>query len=243
VDGAVADLVVEDLAAVGAAGQVVAVDSAVEVPVAVGKLLSKEDVIRLEETIAKAEKQTEGELVVVVASQSAHTNHVIALLILGWSAVFFGFWGVFHQNFLPSEELISGVVYFLGLGICFGLNRLDFVKRFLTSDRAEIMAVNAMAELEFHRRVNSKTHSETGVLIYLSLMERQAVILADDKIDKLVPKDYWQGIMQQMLSKIGDQGLASGLELGINLCMGVLHDKFPFKGQKKDQICNQIIFM
>jgi putative membrane protein len=69
--------------------------------------------------------------------------------------------------------------------------------------------VEARALLAFYQSNIQRTIGATGVLIFVSLMERRAVVLADKAIDELVPKDTWRALCDQLIAGIRAKGRPS----------------------------------
>ncbi len=227
-----------------AAGPAVAAVLAVEVLVADGKRLQETEIKKLEQLIAEVETKTEAEIVVAVAAQSTFTSHVLTILLLAWLSVFSVIWGILHQHVLPQEELILLALFLIGIALCFWVCRWDFAKRVLTSNWAEQASVEQRAEIEFYRRIVDKTVNKTGVLIYLSLMERRAVILSDKSVAAKVSKEVWKLILDRSMSQIPSLGLHQCLYTAVSECGAILVREFPAKCPKNpDEIQNQIVFL
>lgn len=86
------------------------------------------------------------------------------------------------------------------LGI-FGAKRSDAARRLMTSARERATQVRVLAASVFHDRGVANTGEETGVLVYLSLMEQRMEVLADRGILESVPTMEWNRIVDEASSK------------------------------------------
>ena len=71
------------------------------------------------------------------------------------------------------------------------------------------------------------TEGRTGVLIFVSVAERHAEILADKGIDERVPAGTWQEIVDELTSHISDGKAADGFVGAIERSGKYLAQHFP----------------
>jgi putative membrane protein len=144
-------------------------------------LFTPEERKAVESAVAEAEAKTSAEIVPIVATSSGAYSRAEDILgiwcgVLGLLAL-----GLAHPE--RQIDLLEGLlVFFLGLLLGSGvLARFAPLKRALTGrvDRRQ-KAVEAAHRLFSAQRIG-RTAGRTGVLLYLSLFERAAVVLADEK--------------------------------------------------------------
>ena len=163
--------------------------------------LTREDLQQIEQAVQQAEEQTGGEIVPVLAKESSF--YEIAL----WrsAAIFAGLMGVL----LTVVYLLTHVLLFmppylwlllvLTAGLVGMMLAVSFwpVKRWLLGKRLMEARVLDQAKNMFYDHEVHLTAQRSGVLIYVSFFEHQAVILADAGIAELVPNDAgvasWRG--------------------------------------------------
>ena len=153
----------------------------------VDKYFSKADFEAIETAIKKAELSTSGELVVNLAVRSRHwdleriIHGVVVAVITAGLVLYFTRevdWGVYYNA--TQAALWSGVAF---LAVYFGWGR--FLMR---RERRRKAVWNRALDL-FHKI--EPTRGLTGVLIFMSLEEDQAAVVADKGIAEKVPSDYW----------------------------------------------------
>jgi putative membrane protein len=169
-------------------------------------LMSGDDQRRVAAAIGEAEKKTAGEIVAVVAAQSSSYLYApfmwaaLAALLVPWPLIYFTW---------VTVQWIYGVQLgvFLGLLILMlpRAARLMLVPRSVKHARAHARAVEQFLVQNLHT-----TAGRTGVLIFVSVAERYAEILADTGIDAKVPKGTWQEIVDHLTAEIGQGRPADG---------------------------------
>jgi putative membrane protein len=72
-----------------------------------------------------------------------------------------------------------------------------------------------------------RTHGRTGILIYLSMREHRAEIVADEAIASKVAPETWGDAMAAMLAEIKDGHVADGMIAAVERVGAVLAEHFP----------------
>lgn len=187
------------------------------------KAFDENDRQSITNAVAEAESKTSAEIVPVAAAASGRYDRAedIAGLVLGLVAMslvwvaFQGYgeppdWGFAWSNFeLPAMILAAVLGFVAGAATtawCGPLRRL-FVSR---QEMKDEVAARARA-LFFDERIHH-TAGKTGVLIYISLFERMATIVADDAVMKAIGTDAIGEMCAALTSNLRiDIGLAQAL--------------------------------
>jgi putative membrane protein len=199
--------------------------------------LSDADRARISSAIRDAETQTSGEIYCVVAQACSDYR----LVPLAWAAL------VALAVPLPLIYLThwpASVIYFLQLlafGFCFaGLShpgvRYRVVPRRMKQDRAHAEALRQFAAHGLH-----KTERRTGVLIFVSVAERHAEIVADAGIDQKVEPGAWDAAVGALIPAIKDGRAADGFVAAIAACTRVLAAHFPPGALNRNELPNTIV--
>ena len=87
-----------------------------------------------------------------------------------------------------------------------------------------------------------RAHRRTarGILIFVSLAERYARIIADDGIAARVPQTQWQAAVDALIAHMRDGRIADGFIAAIDLCGNELATHFPRKTDSRDELPNRI---
>jgi putative membrane protein len=137
--------------------------------------------------VRKVEAGSSAEVVVTIASRSAaHWDVALAaalaaaFLMQAVAAAFFDNTSALHV------ALDSALAAIAVVGLVRGLAP---VERLLLPGRVAARRVEAGAESAFCRQGIFRTRGRTGVLVYLSLLERRAVLLPDDGVAHTLPPE------------------------------------------------------
>lgn len=205
--------------------------------------LSENDRTRIAEAVHAAEAQTSGEIVPVLAASSDGYEDVallwsalVAMLALAALTVaphfylalvdrIMGWWGhEWQPRAVLTLALAVAVTKFTAMWLLqlWRPLRLALVPGWLKHARVRARAI-AMFRVGTERR----THGTTGIVIYLSLAERRAEIVADAAIAGKVPPEVWTKPMAAMLAEIRERRLTDGLIAAIAQVGTILAAHFP----------------
>ena len=129
----------------------------------------------------------------------------------------------------------------IALPICAWLSTVPAVQRFFIHANEREDEAHARAALEFFACGLNKTKRHTGVLIFLSLMERKCVVLVDEGIAAKLPQTAWQGLVDKVILGIRSGRPASGLVEAIGEAGTILTEHFPVREKHENQLSNQLI--
>jgi len=185
--------------------------------------ISKEDHERIASAIHSAEEKTSGQIVCVLARASSHTTGLpvliaaVASLVMPWLLITF--------TAMTVHRILSlQVVVFLALLMLFCLPRV----RIALMPRKARRAIAHRAALEqFTSRGIGQRKDRSGILIFVSLAERYARIIADDEIATRVAQSEWQAAVNALVDHMRDGRIADGFVAAINLCGNELAKHFP----------------
>lgn len=92
----------------------------------------------------------------------------------------------------------------------------------------------------FHSLDMHHTAAQNGVLFYIALTDRTFAIIGDKGIDAVVPKDFWESVKTQVISKFKEEAFTDGLILGISATGEKLKQFFPFQKDDKNELSDAI---
>jgi putative membrane protein len=87
------------------------------------------------------------------------------------------------------------------------------------------------------------TEKRTGVLIFASVAEHYAEIVADAGINSKVEPGAWQAAIAAMIAAIRDGRPADGFIAAIEQCGAKLAQHFPPGAIKRDELPNKLVVM
>jgi putative membrane protein len=198
--------------------------------------LSAEDCERISKAIRAAEANTSGEIVCVLARSSVSATVLpvmigaLAALMLPWALVTF--------TALPVYRILSlQVLAFVLLTAVFSWLP---VRVALLPRRARRAVAHRAAVEQFKFRGLSRKKERTGILIFVSLAERYARIIADEGISARVPQSHWQAAVDALVENMRGGRIVDGFVAAIDLCGHELAQNLPRKEDSRDQLTNRI---
>jgi putative membrane protein len=206
-------------------------------------VLGEQERERVQAAMREAEQRTVGEIVAVVLERS--DAHPAA----NWlSALLFALVGTALLSLhLPAEVTLDRPLYLtLGQLACGLVGYLcarglpGFQRLFVREGRATEVS-EEQAFQEFYGHGLQKTEAATGVLIFVSLLERRVVVLADEGIAAKVEPELWAGVDRAVLQGVARGRLADGLVEGVSLAGEVLAREFPWSEGDRNELPDRLI--
>lgn len=157
--------------------------------------------------IAAAVRQVEAvssaEVVVTIVSRSAaHWDVALGAALAAVFLVQVAAVAFFPDTSALHVALDSALVALAVIGLVRGL---PAVERLFLPGRSAGRRVEAGAESAFCRQGIYRTHKQTGVLLYLSLLERRAVLLPDDGVVHALPAEALAALRAQTATLFRDK--------------------------------------
>ena len=125
-------------------------------------------------------------------------------------------------------------------GACSRSLGLPRVRAALMPRAARRALAHRAAMEQFVIRGIARKKDRTGILIFVSLAERYARIIADEGIAARVPQSQWQGAVDALIGHMRDGRIADGFIAAIESCGDVLATHFPSTGDERDELPDRI---
>ena len=198
--------------------------------------MTAQDRTRISAAIRAAEARTSGEIVCVLAQNSSGAT-VLPVFIAAAAALALP-WLLVAVTDLAVQRILSlQIVVFVVLCVvlCLPAVRVALMPRAARRAVAHRVAVE-----QFNIRGIARTKDRSGILIFVSLAERYARIIADDGIAARVPQTQWQGAVDALVAHMRDGRIADGFVAAIDICAGELAAHFPRAEAAEDELPNRI---
>ena len=219
--------------------------------------LSQADHTIVSDAVAEAELTTSGEIVTVLADRSDDYSDVVLVWAVALSFTAMSLFAMVPQPFMDLWDALVGgwthvwttgelatMTISLGL-LAFALGWLllswDPLRFALTPSPVKTARVRARAIKHFKVGAERRTHGRTGVLLYLSMREHRAEIVADQPIAEKVPAEVWGEAMADMLAEIKEGRIAEGLAAGVRDVGKVLSEHFPRAEDDQNELPDRLI--
>jgi putative membrane protein len=200
-------------------------------------MISPADRERITAAIAAVEAKTSGEIFCVVAHRASEYRLVpvawaaaVALLVPA---------PLIHFTLWPALVIyVIQLAVFLVLAIVLWLPALRF---HVVPRRAKHARAHALAMRQFFAHGLHDTEGRTGVLIFASVAERYAEIVADATINSKVTAEVWDHAIAALIAGIRDGRAADGFVAAIEQCGAVLAQHFPPGALNRDELPNKLV--
>jgi len=219
--------------------------------------LSAEDHARVTAAVAEAERGSDGEIVTIVADRSdayhdvgLHYAVAAMLLVPVLFALFPGCIIALFDRFSngwTGEPSLSAVMIalFALMTIVFLVVRYALawipLRLALTPKATKARRVRRRAVLCFKVGAERRTHGRTGILIYLSLDEHAAEIVADEAIHDKVAPEVWGDAMIALIDHVRAGRTAEGMAAAVVQVGAVLREHFPRDSENPNELPDRLI--
>lgn len=204
----------------------------------VSRLFSEQDLARIKHAVEDAEKKTSGEIVPYVVEQSDDYERAVwrgasaagSLALLTFLAVH-----AFTVLWLPFTLPVVLAVIMAAFGAGMALTHFaPSVKRLLAGRTLLRKRVSQRAAEAFIAEEVFDTRERTGILLFVSLLERQVLVVGDSGINAHVKPEEWDDVVQSVVRGIRKGYAAAGIVEAIDKC-GVLLERHGVARRADDE--------
>ena len=201
-------------------------------------LLTEDDRKAIATAIREAEARTCGQIVCVLARSSSDYSAVpiqwaaVLALIVPWPLIYLTHLSVQRIFLLQIAVFILAAVI-----LSWSPLRIALVPRAVRRARAHRAAIE-----QFHLRGLANTKHRCGVLIFASMAEHYARIVADQGVAVKTERAHWQGAVDALTQHIHEGRIAAGFVAAIEHCGAVLAAHAP-PADPPDQLPDRIFVL
>jgi putative membrane protein len=219
--------------------------------------LSEADHVAVSTAVAAAEERSAGEIVTIIAGES-NSFHDVALLWSAFAAMaalaaltlfpdfyldkvdwLLGNWASeWSAQHLFALALMVATLKFLGMWL---LQLWKPLRMALVPAPLKHARVRDRAVRYFKVGAERRTHGRTGILIYLSLAEHRAEIVADAAIAAKVAPEVWGEAMAVLIAEIKAGRPGAGMVAAVERVGAVLAEHFPRAEDDKNELPDRLI--
>jgi putative membrane protein len=194
---------------------------------------------RIERAVVAAERETAGEIVVVVVRAcDAYGGAPWRLGVALAALAFLGLAALAPP--LPLWWYLAAQS--VGLAAGHGLARLDGVRRHLLLDAWVEQRVAERAQRAFVEGGLHRTAGRTGILLFVAFLERRVVVLGDEGIHRaLDPDETWQSVVDLAVTGLRRGRAVEGLEEAVARLGEILARHVPAAPRNPDELPNALV--
>lgn len=209
----------------------------------------------IKSAVHKAESGTTGEIAIAATEESSDYSffELFSSVLLG--ALVFAVTILLHGKiealagrlFWIDEAwhatAISGIVSFAVIALAFLAANIPAVDRLVIPRHVQKSRVYNRAIRHFVESGVYATADRTGILIFISAMEHEVRIIADEGIHKKIPQDKWDEIASNLAIGIRDRKTEEALVAAIRSCGGLLAEHFPARAENPNEIPDGLVIL
>jgi putative membrane protein len=220
--------------------------------------LSQQDHALVTAAVSAGEATTDAEIITIVADRSDAYHDVglhwavlamlLALALVAFRpdffaaklALFSGGWGheYWSARALLTALLVLLTVKFLAVRYILAWMPLRMA---LTPRATKARRVRRRAVAYFKVGAEKRTASRSGVLLYLSLAEHRAEIIADSAVHAKVPPELWGEAMAALVDAVRAGRPGEGMAAAVTAISVVLAEHFPRTGADPNELPDRLI--
>lgn len=206
--------------------------------------------------VAAAEAGTDGEILTIITQRSDEycgTGLAAALAMLFVVAIaafdprlldaplgaWAGGWG--EAPSMAARLAVLIVFEAVAFGLVHLLFRASGLRVMLTPKHIRAARVRGRAIRYFKVGAEKRTVARVGVLLYLSLDERLAEIVADEAIHTVVPPERWGDAMVALIDEVCAGRPAQGLAAAVAAIGAIVAEHFPKTGADVNELPDRLI--
>lgn len=217
--------------------------------------LDDDGIKRISECVRQAESKTSGEIFVAAAKESARYSFCELIFSVVVSVLIFCILLPFSEHiadFLKDRFWIVpewyipafyGITVFGMIAVIFYFANIPFIDRLIIPSKLQSRCVSRRAVQCFAENGVYKTKENSGILIFISLLERQVRIMADSGINKRISQDLWNLIADELAEGIGKGNCEEAIKTAVEKCGELLAQNFPAQNDNPDELPDNIIFL
>jgi putative membrane protein len=219
--------------------------------------LSAQDHARISAAVTAAEASSAGEIVTILAERSdGYTDVALSWAALAAIATLAAL-AVAPEAFLEPyawlrggwvsewsirDALLVAVVVTVSEFLAVLLIQLwPPFKFWLVPPPIKSLRVRDQAVRAFRIGAERRTQGRTGILIYLSMRERRAEIVADEAIASRVEPEVWADAMAAMLNQVRKGHVADGMIAAIERVGAIVTEHFPRPENDQNELPDRVI--
>lgn len=226
--------------------------------------MTPQDLDRIAEAVAEAEKTTAGEIFCVLAPEVSDYRETplvwaaATALVLPAAALFAGFrpemltrlfggWSIGHAAALDGAILSALSTYIVLQLAVFVVAALVVsippVRRALTPGSLKAARVRRAALEQFLSHGLHVTRDRTGVLIFAALAEHRVEVIADEGVYKAAPNAVWDEVVADLVSGLKRNAVADGFVAAVARAGSILAEHVPPRGDDHNELPDSLTLL
>jgi len=208
--------------------------------------LSRRDADAIEARVREVEARTGAQIVTAVLRRSDSYPEIVwtaFALAVGFASVLVAVVDVLRPDWIGANAALTNLVPVLFVGALSALATVlipPYARLYLHAERAHAEVHQRAHSLFLDRRLTA-TRDRIGVLVLVSLFERQVVIVADLGFDGKLGGGEWNHVIRAMTPLLAQRNHAIALLRGLDAMELLLREHGFTQGSGRDELANRPI--
>jgi len=217
--------------------------------------INKAQLEQIKTAVAETEKTTTGEIALAAVYQS--DSYAFVELFAAFCTAFVSFfilllfsnpiWKLLDRTFwYPAPSQLTAAIGFAVICITaavYLLLNIPAIDRLIIPRKLKERRVYARALRHFVESGVYKTADRTGILIFISVLERKIFIIADSGINEKVLQNQWDGICKIMTNGLRTKNTAKAFITATEECGKILQKYFPTKIKNPNELADGLVIL
>jgi putative membrane protein len=201
----------------------------------------REDMESIREAVKTAEQNTSGEIALAIIGESRDYAFYELMVSVIFGALVFLIMVLFHNPIVSMLDTlfwniedwqvigIYGFVAFMAIAVVYLLTNIPAIDKIIIPKKVRRIAVYQRALQHFVESGVYATRDHNGILLFISLMEHEVFIIADEGLLKIIAKDKLDVLARELARGIQKKEFTKPLLSCITSCGEILQTHFPIK--------------
>lgn len=216
---------------------------------------TEENLKKIQDAVATAEKNTDGEIALAITPSCSNYGfwELIFAVVMGLitSACLLPFsskiktfidsiyWDMsdYHFTFWILMIVFVSILFF------YLIANIPFVDRLIIPKRAKKRAVYNKAIKTFVHSGVYKTKSNTGILLFFSVLERKIQIIADSGIASKISPKVWKDLANSLAEGFKSKNPTDTIVKAIEECGQILAKEFPAQDENPNELPDGLVIL
>lgn len=200
---------------------------------------SNTELEQIRSAVKEAEKTTSAEIVPVFLERSGFYPEAYwksaALFIFLWSFLVYIYLKFVSSNWSFNLELfLSSQIGVGGVGFLLAYYWKPWQRIFIDPKNRKTQVWNKAYSV-FLKEEIFKTKNRTGMLLFMSFLEKEVIILGDSGINQHVTPQIWEGIISQLINGLKHKNKTEAIIQAIH-SMGNLLKQYPIEPNDENEL-------
>jgi putative membrane protein len=217
--------------------------------------LSRSDLTQIKKAVSDAERNTNGEIAIAAIRESSDYSFFELFAAVIFGAICFAILLPLHGSietmigklfwiekawYLPA---FYGIACFATIAIVFCASNVPAIDRIVIPRFTRKARVYNRAIRHFAESGVYATKDRTGILLFISLMEREVRIVADKGISEKIEQSEWDKIASSLAEGIRDGKTCAAIVSTIDRCGTLLSEHFPAKKENPNELPDGLVIL